>query len=84
MGLSGRFLSDPPVRREDFLRLFILLLLSQGIDRSVHRVRAEGRRRMRDQIEDAFAGSAPDAAAAIADRLADVGVAMFDGAFLAV
>lgn len=68
----------------DFLRLFILLLLSRGVDANIRAVRAEGRRRMREQLEVAFAGSGPGAAAVIAERLADVAVAMFDGAFLAV
>ena len=68
----------------DFLRLFILLLLSHGVDATVREVRAEGRRRMHDQLELAFACHGTDAAAAVAEQLADVGVAMFDGAFLAV
>jgi AcrR family transcriptional regulator len=67
-----------------FLRLFILLLLSGHGDETVHRVRRAARERVRDALRSAYRGEGEDVATAVADGLADIGLAMFDGAFLAV
>ena len=71
-------------RNPDFLRLFMLLLLSRGIDETVQRVRRQGRERLHEVIRIAYAGHGREVAGTVADHLADAAVAMFDGAFLAV
>ena len=73
------------IRRDPgFLRLFMLLLLSGHDDESVHRVRRTARERVHDALRSAYQGEGPVVANAVADELADIGIAMFDGAFLAV
>jgi AcrR family transcriptional regulator len=73
------------IRRDPgFLRLFILLLLSGRDDETVRRVRWGGRERVHRALLRAFDGQGAPIAEAVADELADVGLAMFDGAFLAV
>jgi AcrR family transcriptional regulator len=73
------------IRRDPgFLRLFILLLLSGHDDETVHRVRRAARERVHDALRSAYRGEGEAVATAVADGLADVGLAMFDGAFLAV
>ncbi|MFD7075293.1 TetR/AcrR family transcriptional regulator [Nocardioides sp. NPDC059952] len=74
--------------RADFLRLHILLLLSEEADETevaeiLGRVRADGRVRMNQMIRAAFADEGDDIAAQVADRLDYFGVAGFDGAFIA-
>jgi AcrR family transcriptional regulator len=71
-------------RDPDFLRLFIFLLLSRGIDETIARVRRNGRGRLHGQIRQAFARDGDDIATQIADELADLAVGMFDCVFLAV
>jgi AcrR family transcriptional regulator len=73
------------IRRDPgFLRLFMLLLLSGHDDETVHRVRRAARERVRDALRHAYRAEGPAVAEAVADELADLGLAMFDGAFLAV
>jgi len=73
------------IRRDpDFLRLFILLLLSRGADETVQRVRRAARERLYDRLLYAYSGFGEEAARRVADELTDVAIAMFDGAFLAV
>jgi AcrR family transcriptional regulator len=67
-----------------FLRLFILLLLSGHDDETVRRVRRAGRERVHQALLEAYADEGTAIATAVADELADVGLAMFDGGFLAV
>jgi AcrR family transcriptional regulator len=71
-------------RNPDFLRLFIFLLLSRGIDETIARVRRNGRDRLHQQIQRAFARDGDELARQIADELVDLAVGMFDGVFLAV
>lgn len=79
MSRSAAALSDEP----DFLRLFILLLLSRGRDETVERVRRQGRERISRQISAAFLARGDSFASDAAKRLTDLAIAMFDGAFLA-
>ncbi len=73
------------IRRDPgFLRLFILLLLSGRNDETVRRVRRGGRERVHRALRRAFDDHGDTIAEAVADELVDVGLAMFDGAFLAV
>ena len=67
-----------------FLRLFMLLLLSGHHDETVHRVRRTARELVRDALRSAYGGEGSVVATTVADELADIGLAMFDGAFLAV
>jgi hypothetical protein len=62
----------------------MLLLLSGHDDETVHRVRRAARDRVRDALRHAYRAEGATIADAVADELADVGTAMFDGAFLAV
>ena len=71
---------------EEFLRLLILLLLSNDNDEArtvVRRVRAEGRERLRLMIQDAFLPEGERAARQVADQLIDFALATFDGIFIA-
>lgn len=75
------FLAHP-----QFLRLFVLLLLSNEspeITQIVRRVRDQGRESLRRQIEAAFASWGEEVSATISDHVADFALAGFDGAFLA-
>lgn len=71
-------------KHPDFLRLLVLLLLSGRAEDTVARVRTGGRERMHRLIASAYPtrGDVPNRP--LADALADVALAMFDGAFLAV
>lgn len=78
---SERFVAHP-----EFLRLFILLLLSNeapDIREIVQRVRRRGAASLRQLIEQAFRRADERACATIADRLTPYALALFDGAFLA-
>lgn len=71
---------------QEFLRLFLTLVLTNrdpDVADVLDRVRTEALTRMREFITVAFEGEAPDVAARIGDRLAGLGVALFDGYFLA-
>ncbi|MDX6740782.1 helix-turn-helix domain-containing protein [Actinocorallia sp. A-T 12471] len=73
--------------REEFLRLFILLRLSEEapeVSKIVDDVRIEGLVHMRNMISSAYAPEGEEIAAALAEALAGVGVSFFDGAFIAV
>ncbi|MDF5758838.1 TetR/AcrR family transcriptional regulator [Spongiactinospora sp. TRM90649] len=73
--------------RQDFLRLFILLKMSEEapeVAKIVADVRTEGLVHMRDMIRSAFAPEGEEIAGAVADALAGFGVSSFDGAFIAV
>jgi AcrR family transcriptional regulator len=84
--LRAQFRSAASAIRRDpgFLRLFILLLLSGRNDETVRRVRRGGRERVHRALRRAFDGHGATVAEAVADELADIGLGMFDGAFLAV
>jgi len=71
-------------RDPGFLRLFMLLLLSGRRDETLVRVRAQGRARLHQRLCAAYRHAGEDVALEIADELADVALAMFDGCFLAV
>lgn len=71
---------------EEFLRLFLLLLITNkdpGVADVLDRVRREAQARMHSFIAAAFEAEGPRVAALVADRLAGLGVALFDGYFLA-
>lgn len=68
----------------DFLRLFILLSLSRADDETVRRVRAAGLERIHALLLAAYAHLGRARARRVADRFAVAGLAMFDGAFLAL
>ncbi|GAB2830711.1 TetR/AcrR family transcriptional regulator [Actinocorallia aurea] len=73
--------------REEFLRLFILLRLSEEapeVAEIITNVRLEGLVHMRNMIRSAFAPEGEEIAAAVAEDLAGFGVSSFDGAFIAV
>ncbi len=84
--LRAQFSSAAGAIRRDpgFLRLFILLLLAGRNDATVRRVRRAGREQVHRALLRAFDDHGATLAEAVADELADVGLAMFDGAFLAV
>lgn len=74
-------------RHQEFLRILILLLLTNQDERVgevVTRVRTEGRQRLHEVIRRAFLDEGEQAAAAIADQLVDFALASFDGTFIAV
>ncbi|MEZ7006264.1 TetR/AcrR family transcriptional regulator [Streptomyces sp. AD55] len=81
---TGRVLEN----REEFLRLLLVLVMSQEADeapaalRTVITVRDEGRAYMRHMIRSSFAGEGEEAADTVADALAHFGMAGFDGAFV--
>lgn len=78
--------SERIVAHPEFLRLFILLLLSNDapeIREIVQRVRRRGAASLRQLIEQAFRRVDERASAIIADRLTPYALALFDGAFLA-
>lgn len=81
-----RQIADNLDEHQEFLRLLQILALTNQEPRVAEvlaRVRAEARTRMHEFIASAFEGEGPEAAAVIADRLAELGVALFDGYFLA-
>ena len=71
---------------QEFLRLFLTLVLTNrdpGVADVLDRVRSEALERMREFITVAFEAEGPEVAAEIGERLAGLGVALFDGYFLA-
>lgn len=78
------------VHHEDFLRLMLVLVMSNEAAeaaeamRTVTEVRDEGRDLMRDMIRSSFAVEGEDVAAVVADELAHFGMAGFDGAFVSM
>ena len=68
----------------DFLRLFVLLMLTGKAVKAIHRVRTEGRARLHHLLATAYPRRDGSANKALADGLADVLLAMFDGVFLAI
>lgn len=82
--MSGRAAAAHP----EFLRLFILLLLSGGVDDEqdsvIRNVRRQGWQRLHDSIRRAYLPAGEQAADRVADQLTDFAFAAFDGAFLAV
>lgn len=80
--------SDAMQAHPEFLRLFMLLLLSETAEGSekevVSRVREMGREQLRQTIELAFKPAHPRKTQRIADELVDIALSAFDGAFIAV
>ncbi|MER5393047.1 hypothetical protein [Saccharopolyspora sp. NPDC002686] len=78
------------VSHEDFLRLLLVLVMSNEAAeaaeamRTVVEVRSEGRDLMQQMIRSSFAVEGDDVATAIADELAHFGMAGFDGAFVSL
>jgi AcrR family transcriptional regulator len=75
------------IEHPEFLRLFVLLLLSSNAPETteiIERVRAHGRSNLHALITRAFTTIAPDRAGQVADDTADFALAGFDGAFLAL
>jgi AcrR family transcriptional regulator len=68
----------------DFLRLFVLLMLTGKAVKAVQRVRNEGRSRLHRLLATAYPGRDGSPDESLADELADVLLAMFDGVFLAI
>lgn len=70
---------------EEFLRLFLTLLITNrdpAVAAVLERVRSEALASMRGLIEASFEAEGPRVASLVADRLAELGVALFDGFFL--
>jgi AcrR family transcriptional regulator len=81
-----RDIADSLDEHEDFLRLLLLLLMTNkdpGVAEVLERVRSEARARMHTFVAVAFEAEGPDIAGIVADRLAGLGVALFDGHFVA-
>ncbi|MER5184677.1 TetR/AcrR family transcriptional regulator [Streptomyces sp. NPDC002896] len=79
---SAAFVDHP-----EFLRLFVLLLLSSDTPETteiIERVRAHGRSNLHALITHAFTTIAPEQAEQVADGTVDFALAGFDGAFLAL
>jgi AcrR family transcriptional regulator len=71
---------------EEFLRLFLLLMLSHDtpeVEAVVGRVRARGREELHRLIETAYLPAGPQVARAVADGVVDHALATFDGIFIA-
>lgn len=71
----------------EFLRLFILLLLSnhdENVRPIVERVRTRGRENLHFLLAQAYADHGPEVADAVAEATVDFAQSTFDGAFLAV
>jgi hypothetical protein len=82
-GQSG----DAIVERPDFLRLFVILRMTNdepAIAPIVERVRTRGRAVLHQTIAHAFRHAGSDRATALADERADLALATFDGAFVAL
>jgi AcrR family transcriptional regulator len=78
-------IADNLDEHQEFLRLFLLLLITNrdpAVADVLERVRSEALARMREFIATAFEAEGPHVAGIIADRLAGLGVALFDGYFL--
>lgn len=71
-------------RHTDFLRLFVLLMLTGKAEKTVRRVRTEGRVRLHRLLANAYPNRDGSPNQELADELADVLLAMFDGVFLAI
>ncbi|MEW2625895.1 helix-turn-helix domain-containing protein [Streptomyces sp. NPDC048106] len=83
LGEAGVALAEHP----EFLRLFVLLLLSGSAPETteiVERVRIRARGRLHELIWRAFAVVDPQRAQEVADATVDFALAGFDGAFLAL
>lgn len=79
-------IADNLDKHEEFLRLFLTLLITNrdpAVAEVLDRVRDEAHARMREFIAMAFEAEGDDVAGVIADQLAGLGVALFDGYFLA-
>ncbi|MBD0711830.1 MULTISPECIES: TetR/AcrR family transcriptional regulator [unclassified Streptomyces] len=75
------------VDHPEFLRLFVLLLLSGESPETIEivaRVRSHARSNLHTLITHAFETIAPDQAVRVADESVDFAIASFDGAFLAL
>jgi AcrR family transcriptional regulator len=78
------------VHHEDFLRLLLVLVMSNEAAeapkamQTIIEVRDAGRAYMRHMIYSSFKNEGEDVAAAIADELAHFGMAGFDGAFVSI
>ncbi|MGI5489774.1 hypothetical protein [Microtetraspora malaysiensis] len=78
------------MHREEFLRLLLVLVMSNEAAeapeamRTVIAVREEGRDHMRHMIRSSFMSEGEDAANTVADALAHLGMAGFDGAFVSL
>ena len=71
---------------EEFLRLLLLLLLSNDkpeVAQGVARVRAQGRERLRLTLESAYSPLGDAVAREVSERLVDFALATFDGVFIA-
>ncbi|MCA0331377.1 MAG: TetR/AcrR family transcriptional regulator [Actinobacteria bacterium] len=80
------YIADNIDEHEEFLRLFLTLLITNrdpDVAQVLDRVRSEANARMREFIAMAFEAEGPEVAGIIGDRLAGLGVALFDGYFLA-
>jgi AcrR family transcriptional regulator len=78
-------IADTLDQHEEFLRLFLLLLLTNrdpDVAEVLQRVRDEAQLRMHTFIAIAFEAEGEAVAGVVADRLAGLGVALFDGYFL--
>jgi AcrR family transcriptional regulator len=78
-------IADTLDQHEEFLRLFLLLVLTNrdpAVGEVLDRVRTEAHERMRVFVATAFAAEGPEVAGIVGDRLAGLGVALFDGYFL--
>jgi AcrR family transcriptional regulator len=81
-----KHIADSLDEHQEFLRLLQILALTNREPRVAEvlvRVRAEARARMHEFIASAFENEGPDVASTVADRLAALSVALFDGYFLA-
>lgn len=79
-------IADSLDEHQEFLRLFQILVLTNRdpqIAEVLEGVPAEARTRMREFIASAFEDEGPERAWRVAERLAPLGVALFDGCFLA-
>ncbi|MBN9425547.1 MAG: TetR/AcrR family transcriptional regulator [Burkholderiales bacterium] len=78
------------VHREDFLRLLLVLVMSNEAAeapramQTVIEVRTEGRDYMRHMIRSSFCGEGEAVASAVADEMAHFGMVGFDGAFVSL
>lgn len=82
LGVSAVFVAQP-----EFLRLFVLLLLSHDsaeISPIVARVRSQGRANLQHLLRVALTPWGPEIADTVAERIVDLALAGFDGAFLAL
>jgi AcrR family transcriptional regulator len=80
-----RDIADTLDEHQEFLRLFLLLVVTNrdpDVAEVLDRVRSEAHARMREFIAIAFEAEGPHVAGLVADRLAGLGVALFDGYFL--